>query len=169
MYYTSIFTLCCYFLLFIIFIIHSFLHINRELSSGNSSVTLSKVSQLVSFSFYLISLCITPSCSFFAIIYFSSSSSLFTPSSISTGEVSSEHYFITFSKVSQLVYLSFSVTALCITFCVSLDFFLVIIMTIWVFFLNCSNIVILLTRYFISFFLPYANSFILSFLQQFPH
>ena len=60
-------------------------------------------------------MCITSSFLFSAVIYFSSSSSLFTHYSISDGVVSSGHSSITLSKLYQLVSFSFSVISMCIT------------------------------------------------------
>ena len=86
-----------------------------EVSSGNYYINLSKVSQLVYYPFYVISLCITLLSSFAAVIYFLLSYLLFEPSSISTGEVSSGPPSITLSKIYRLVYFSFSVIYLFIT------------------------------------------------------
>ena len=83
-----------------------------DVSSGNYSITLSKVYRMVYFSFSVIFLCIKPSST--DVNTFSSSSLLFTPSSISIEEVSSGNSYITLSKVSQLVSFSYSVIYLCI-------------------------------------------------------
>ena len=87
----------------------------EEVSSGNSCITLPTVSQIFTFSQSVISLCITPSSHFYDVISLLSTSSLFTPSSISTVEVSSGNPSITLSKVSLLVSCSFSVNKLPVT------------------------------------------------------
>ena len=83
-------------------------------SSRHSSINFSKVSQLVSFLFSVIYMCNTPSFFILCCFYFSSSSSLFTHSSISDWVMSSVNYFITFSKVYQLVSFPFYLISLCI-------------------------------------------------------
>ena len=104
-----LFSLLIFFILFINFIIYTFLHIGKGSVIWALFYHLIQVIMNSSFSilfnisvyYTLISLSTVISCS--------SLYSLFTPSSISTEEVSFGHSSMTFSKVSLIVYFSLSV------------------------------------------------------------